>query len=116
MRPQHIMYLGLLFAAGTLISLTFFGGWIDDSDLLQMTNSLTVFKDASIMGVWTVSIPNIDFFFVGIKSMMMMDFAFFQGPTEIIGLVFELVLVSGIMWGIFTIVIYIIQGVLTRTR
>lgn len=113
MRPQHVMFLGLLLAAGTLISLTFGGAWLDDSDL-EIANSLTVFKDANILGLWSITIPNVDFFFTGMKSLIMLDFGFFTGSLEIVQWVFMLVFGLGTLWGLYTVIISVAQGFFRR--
>lgn len=113
MRPQYVMFLGLVFAAGTIISLTFGGNWMG-ADELAITNSMTIFKEANILGLWTIMLPNFDFFFTGIKSLMMMDFAFFTGTTEILQWFFFLVICVGAMWGFFTVIISVAQSALIR--
>lgn len=113
MRPQYVMFLGLIFAAGTMVSLTFGGAWLGADDL-AIANSLTVFKDATLFGVWSITVPNIDFFFTGIKSLMMMDFAFFTGPLELVQWFFLLVFSLGALWGLYVIIIGVAQSALGR--
>lgn len=113
MRAKHVMWLGLILSAGTLISLTFGGSWLGDDDI-AVTNSLAVFKDANILGVWAISVPNIDFFFTGMKSLMTMDFAFFTGSLEIVQWFFLMVISVGVMWGIYTVIISVVQSALGR--
>ena len=114
MRPQYVMFLGLIFGAGTLISLTFGGDWLDSSEL-TLTNSLTVFKSATIAGMWEITIPNLDFFFTGLKSVMMMDFAFFDGSLQLVQWFFLLTFGFGAMWGLYTVVISVAQSALGRS-
>lgn len=113
MRAKHIMFLGLMFAAGTLISLTFGGSWLGEDDL-AITNSLTVFKEANIVGMWTITVPNIDFFFTGMKSILMMDFAFFTDGLELIQWLFLLTIGFGTLWGLYTVIIGVAQSALVR--
>ena len=113
MRPQYIMFLGLLFAAGTVISLTFSGAWLGTGDV-EVTNALTVFKQANILGIWTVTLPNISFFLVGFKAIMMMDFGFFQGGLALLQWFFFLVIGTGALWGLYTVVILAFQGLFKR--
>lgn len=109
------MFLGLIFAAGTVISLTFGGSWIGDTEI-DITNTLTVFKEATIAGIWTVTIPNIDFFFSGMKALMMMDFAFFTyfSGLQLVQWFFMLIIGVGIIWGLYTVIITIVQSALGR--
>ena len=113
MRPQQIMFMGWLFAVGTLISLTFGGLWIGSEEVV-MANALTVFKQANILGIWSVTVPNISFFLVGVKSLMMLDFAFFRGEAALIQWLLFMTIGLALMWGIFTIVIGVIQGLFRR--
>ncbi len=113
MRTAQIMFMGWLAATGTLVSLTFGGLWLGTTEV-ALANSLTVFKQANILGIWSITVPNISFFLVGAKSMMMMDFAFFQGPAAIFQWFAMLVFGYAFMWGIFTTVIGVIQGLFHR--
>ena len=113
MRSQQIMFMGLIFAAGTIISLTFGGAWLGSSEV-DIVNAVTVFKQADILGTWSVTIPNISFFTIGAKSLMMMDFAFFQGGWAFFQWILFMTLGLGMMWGIFTVVIGVIQGLFRR--
>jgi len=113
MRPQYVMFLGLLLAGGTLIGLTSGGNWLDSSDLSTI-NSMSVFKDASLFGTWSVTVPNVDFFFTGMKSLMMFDFAFFTGGLQIFQWFLVLTIGLGALWGLYTVVIGIVQGVFSR--
>lgn len=113
MRPQQIMFMGLILAAGTLISLTFGGAWLG-SEEVEVANALTVFRQANILGTWSVMVPNISFFVVGMKSLMMMDFAFFGGSWALIQWILFLTIGLGLLWGFFTVVIGTVQGLFGR--
>lgn len=115
MRTQYIMFMGFIFAIGTLVSLTF-GGVGMSSTETSVVNSLTVFKQANILGTWSVMVPNISFFTTGMKSLMMMDFAFFSNMEgmEIIQWLLFMTLGVGMLWGIYTVVIGVIQGLFRR--
>ena len=108
------MFMGWIFAAGTVISLTFGGAWLGTTEA-SVASALTVFKQTNILGIWSITVPNISFFLVGAKSLMMMDFAFFQGEW---GLFFQWILFMtlgvAMMWGIFVVVIGVIQGLFRR--
>lgn len=107
------MFLGLILAAGSLISLTFGGAWLDDTDL-AVVNSLAVFKQANIMGIWSVTVPNIDFFIVGAKALTMFDFGFFTGGLQILQWFLMLTIGLGFIWGLYITIITIVSGVFTR--
>ena len=105
--------MGLILATGTLISLTFAGAWLGNDDLAT-ANSFTVFKQVNILGLWSVTIPNINFFTTGAKALIMMDFAFFSGPAALIQWFMFFTFGLGVIWGIYTVVIWILNGVLSR--
>lgn len=113
MRPQQIMFMGFVLAVGTFISLTFAGLWIG-SEEVEVANAVTAFKQANILGIWSVMVPNVSFFLIGVKSLMMLDFAFFQDETEIIQWFLFMTIGLGFTWGIYTIVISSIQGLFRR--
>lgn len=113
MHPKQMMFMGLIFAAGTMISLTFGGAWIGTSEV-DVVNSLTVFKQANILGLWSVMVPNIDFFLVGAKSLMMMDFAFFTGPMALLQWFLMMVFGIAFLWGFLIVIIGVIQGLWKR--
>jgi len=107
------MFMGLVFAAGTLVSLTFGGAWLGSSEV-EVANALTVFKQANILGTWSVMVPNVSFFLVGAKSLMMMDFGFFNGAMGLLQWVLFMTFGLGLMWGFFTVLIGVVQGLFRR--
>lgn len=109
MSTKQVMFMGLIAATGTLISLTFGGLWLGGSEV-DIANAVSVFKQANILGTWSVSVPNITFFLVGIKSLMMLDFAFFTGEMAAIQWLLFMTLGLGFMWGMFVVVIGTIRG------
>ena len=113
MRPHQIMGMGLILAAGTMISLTFGGAWLGSNDVAA-ANAFTVFKQVNILGLWSVTIPNIDFFLTGAKALITMDFAFFVGAASILQWFMFFTLGLGVIWGVYTIVIGVVQGILHR--
>jgi hypothetical protein len=113
MNQKYVMFLGLILAAGTLISLTFGGVWLNDTDL-TVINSLTVFKQANILNIWSITVPNIDFFIVGAKALVMFDFGFFGGPLQLIQWFLMLTVGLGFTWGVYTVCIYAMMGIFSR--
>ncbi|MDD5511581.1 MAG: hypothetical protein PHI12_12335 [Dehalococcoidales bacterium] len=113
MRAQQIMFMGLILAAGTLISLTFAGAWFSDADV-DIANSFTVWKQVNILGLWSVNTINLDFFIGGAKSLMMMDFAFFVGAGQLFQWFMFFTFGLALLWGIFTVIISVAQGFLHR--
>lgn len=113
MHPKQIMFMGLICAAGVMVSLTFAGVWVG-SEEVEIANAMTTFKQANILGMWSVTVPNIDFFLIGAKSLIMMDFAFFFGPMALLQWFLFMTLGLALMWGLFTVVIGVIQGLWRR--
>lgn len=107
------MFMGFILAVGTIISLTFGGLWIGDEEV-EMSNAFTVFRQAEILGTWSVMVPNVDFFLVGARSLMMMDFAFFSDEMALLQWFLYMTLGLGLMWGIYMVVISVVQGLFRR--
>lgn len=114
MRPHQIMFMGLIFATGTVISLTFGGLWVGDEEV-AMANAVTVFKQANILDIWSITVPNPNFFLVGVKSLTSLDFAFFAGEMALLQWFLFLTIGMAMMWGIFVVVIGVIQGLFRRS-
>lgn len=113
MRPQQIMFLGFTFMVGTMISLTFAGGWLDSTDV-GIVNSLVAFRSVKLLGIWTISVPNLDFILTGIGSLLKMDFAFFRGEMVLLQWFFLMTLGAGTLFGLFTIAIVTISSIWRR--
>lgn len=113
MRPHQVMFMGLVLAAGTIVSLTFGGAWLGSAEI-GLQESFTVFKQANILGTWAVTVPNITFFLVGARSLIMMDFAFFGGILSLAQWFLMLTIGLGLTWGFYTVMIGTIQGLFGR--
>lgn len=105
--------MGLLLAVGTIISLSYAGVGLG-SEEVEFANSFSAFKQANILGVWSIPIPNVTFFFTGVRALISMDFAFFTGGMVVLQWILYLVLGLGLTWGIFTIVLGVINGLFRR--
>ncbi len=105
------MFMGFIFAIGTIVSLTFGGAWLGSTET-SVVNAVTVFKQADILSTWSIAVPNISFFTMGAKALMSMDFAFFQGT--LLQWVLFMTLGLGMMWGIFSTAIAVIQGLFPK--
>lgn len=113
MRPQYLMFAGWMLFVGTIISLTFSGGWFGSTDLGLMT-SYSGFKAARIFGIWQIQVPNIDFITVGVAALFKMDFAFFGGAMGLLRWAFIAVLGPGMVIGLFTIAVNVLSGLYRR--
>jgi hypothetical protein len=110
MNVKHIGFMGLLLAAGVMISLTFGGAWLGSTDI-AIANTFTVWKQVNILGIWSINAPNIDFFIGGAKALIMMDFAFFIGPLAIVQWFLFFILGVMLFWGFFTVAIGLFSGI-----
>lgn len=104
MRPQHVMFLAFIFAAGILISLIIGKGWYGSTDLATL-NSMAAFRQASVLGVWSIMVPNLDYVLSGLGALMSFNFAFFRGEMQIFRWIFLTVITTGALWGIFVVAI-----------
>lgn len=101
--------MGFVLAIGTLVSLTFGGLWLGSTEV-GVANSMTAFTQTTILGMWTVMIPNIGFYLTGVAALMSMDFAFFGGGMGALQWILMLTFGLGLTWGIYSALIYVIQG------
>lgn len=113
MRPQHVMFLGFIFLAGTIISLTFSGQWLGPNDV-GVLNALTPLTNVSVFGIWSLAVPNLNFFITGFKALTMFDFAFFSGEMGLLQWFFMFTIGAATVWGIFTIIIITAMGLFKR--
>lgn len=104
MSPKYIMGMGFIFMAGTLISLTFGGGWLGDTEANTL-NSIAAFRSANVLGLWSIMVPNLDFLTAGIGALVQMDFAFFGGTMDLLRWFFICTISAGIMFGLFCVMI-----------
>lgn len=109
------MFSGFVLAIGTLVSLTYAGVGFGTEEV-AIASSVTVFKSATILGTWSIMVPNIGFWTLGAKSLMMMDFAFFSNMSgmEVVQWILFMTFGLGLMWGFFSAVIGVIQGLFRR--
>lgn len=113
MRPQQIMFLALIFTAGTLLSLTLGGLWIGEEEV-ETVNALAVIREVNFFGLLTISVPNAAFWSTGVVKLIQFDFAFFVGGTEILRYILIMVLSTGAVFGFFVIIIVVATNLLRR--
>lgn len=112
MRPQLIMFLGLIFTAGTLISLILGGLWFGSSDV-ETINSLTVMRPFDL-GIFTAQVPNLAYFSTGLAKLTTFDFAFFEGGYGLIQWLLIMTIGAATAWVVFTVIITIGSTLLGR--
>jgi hypothetical protein len=107
MKEKFLMYMVLLWIVGTVMSLIIAGQWLGDTQS-DVMNQLMVLKIAKI-GVWSVPVPNADFFTFGLAALFAWDFSFLSGSVLLwlfyllnIGMTFVLVSIFvGVITSIF---------------
>jgi len=107
------MFMGLILAAGTIVSLTFGGLWLGSNEI-AIQEAFMLFKQANILGTWSVTVPNVSFFLVGAKSLMMMDFGFFDGILGLVQWFLFLTFGLGLAWGFYVVMLGTVQGLFGR--
>ena len=112
MRTQMIMFLGLIFTAGTLVSMVIAGEWFGSGDV-ETINSMTVMRPVDI-GIWTLSVPNLEYFTTGLSKMVTFNFAFFGGAAGLLQWLLIMVIGGAVAWGIFTVTIGVASNLLSR--
>jgi len=79
---RFIGFLSMVFVGLTLLNRLAAGAFIAAADVAIM-NTLTITRDQTIFGLFTVPVINTDFFFVGIPRLVKWDYAFFGGNAAI---------------------------------
>ena len=96
------MFVAWLSSAGTLISLAIGGGWYDTTDVTTL-NQLAAIRQANVLGVWSIPVPNLDFVLSGIGAMVSFNFAFFRGELAILQWFMLTVISSAVLFGLFAL-------------
>ena len=79
---KFIGFLAMVFAGMTMLNRLTEGLFIAAADI-TIGNTLTITRDQTIFGLFTVPVINTDFFFVGIPALVKWDYAFFGGNAAI---------------------------------
>lgn len=72
----------MVFAGMTMLNRLAEGRFIAAADI-TIANTLTITRDQTIAGLFTIPVLNTDFFFVGIPALVKWDYAFFGGNAAI---------------------------------
>jgi hypothetical protein len=79
---NKIGFLATIFTGMTLLNRIIEGAFITASDISIM-NTLTLTRDQTILGLFTIPVINTNFFFVGIPRLVKWDYSFFGGNAAI---------------------------------
>lgn len=80
---QYIGFLAMAFVGMTFLNRLAAGALIAAADV-AIVNTLTIMRDQTIFGLFTVPVINTDFFFVGIPRLVKWDYSFFGGNAAIL--------------------------------
>lgn len=106
MGPKLLMFGVGIFLLGTILSQIMAGAGFSATDASIM-NDLQVIRVAKVTDTWSVPVLNINFFTRGIWSVMHWDWSFLSGSYLM--WVFYLLNI-GIVWGIFMVIVGVIQS------
>lgn len=82
--PVGIIGFGaFLFIGFTIINRILEGAMISTGEI-EVLNQLTVFRTIQVLEMFSIPVPNLDFFTVAIPRLFMWDYAFFGGHGAII--------------------------------
>jgi len=77
-----IGFLAMCFVGMTILNRVLEGAFIAASDV-AILNTLTIIRDQTIFGLFSVPVLNTDFFFTGIPRLVKWDYSFFGGNAAI---------------------------------
>lgn len=67
----------------TLLNRVLEGAFIAAADV-AIINNLTITRDQTIFGFFTIPVPNTEFFFEGLPRLLAWDYSFFGGNAQIL--------------------------------
>lgn len=116
MRPQLLMGAAGIFIIGTVLACISSGRWLLNGEI-NIFNALASFNVMSVEagGGWGVA-KTIGYYWSGIVTMLTWDYPFLSSPWAII-VKLPLWLVSiGVVWGLITVAISAVQGIVGTIR
>ena len=109
---KFIGFLAMAFVGMTMLNRMAEGLFIAAADI-TVANTLTITRDQTIAGLFTIPVLNTDFFFVGIPALVKWDYAFFGGNAAI----FQYALYSmtfALTFALFLIIIGVVSQYFSR--
>ncbi len=79
---KFIGFLAMVFAGMTALNRITEKTFVAAADI-EILNTLTIMRDQTIFGLFTVPVVNTDFFFVGLPRLVKWDYSFFGGNAAI---------------------------------
>lgn len=111
---QMIGFLSMVFFGMTIVNRVMEGQFITASDM-EVVNQLTIFRPLEIFGLFSVPVPNLSYFTVGIPRLVMWDYSFFGGNAQVIQFALYSA-TAAISFLLFTIVIGLLYQFYSRIR
>lgn len=107
-----IGFLVFVFAGMTMLNRITEGALIA-ADEIAIMNTLTITRDQTIFGLFTVPVINTDFFFTGIPKLVQWDYSFFGGNAAIFQY-FLYSLTFALTFLLFTVIIGLVSQYFSR--
>lgn len=111
---QLVGFLSFVFLGLTLINRVLEGTFIAAGDA-SIINSVMVFREISVFGLFTMPVPNMSFVTEGLGHLVKWDYSFFGGNAAIIQY-FLYSITAMLSFLIFTVIIGLIYQYFSRTR
>ena len=111
---QLVGFLSFVFLGLTLINRVLEGTFIAAGDA-SIINSVMVFREISVFGLFTMPVPNMSFVTEGLGHLAKWDYSFFGGNAAIIQY-FLYSITAMLSFLVFTIVIGLVYQYFSRTR
>lgn len=109
---KYVGFLAMVFVGMTLLNRLAEGAFIQSADV-AIYNTLTLTREQTVWGLFTIPVLNTDFFFVGIPALVKWDYAFFGGNAAIFAyLLYSLTF--ALAFFLFMIVIGVISQLFSR--
>lgn len=109
---QLIGFLAFMFVGFTFLNRLLEGAFIAASDV-SIINNLTITREQSIFGLFTIPVPNTDFFFTGLPHLLRWDYSFFGGNSQIFLYLFYSI-TAAVTFLLFTYIIGLASQFLSR--
>ena len=111
MSAKLMMAFSMLFVICTMLCLFIEGSWVGDREL-DVLNALTGYSAIEAGGMSVIQM-GVGFFTTGLPKMIMWDYSFFEGGWGIVR-IFFMPLSIGVIWGVFTVLIGALQGLVSN--
>lgn len=112
MNIAFIGFLSFCFVGMTLINRVLEGSFIGSGDT-SILNNLTIFRNITMFGTFTIPVPNVQFITEGIPHLVKWDYSFFGGSGGLIQYFFYS-MTGAVSFGLFVLTIGVFSYYLSR--